>query len=474
MDGETRKNLDAPSAHLVESPPRRLPRPTATLSSANIAFDPMAFLKEWGDKMQLMHQQQPQTIVVKSRADKSRKSKAKFNNDMLRLLLISGKVEFTLPGIFETPRIPIYTQAMKNILSHPLTVRSMHTVNILTTCFNHVPTDLAERLSPLTTHKSMQHISKNFASAFLATNFQRTPLDNLNFETSSITILSFVGQDNFAKLEAHREAEQHAKNEREFDFVKMHCKILKTTIKGLGMISGMECVVKICANICCVVTAFFDIDGSNPVPLLYSVCIKTIDFVKSLDFIHWHAIVRARVPQLPFIYLNMLQQVLSQLAIYATNTVNIGLVERGDSGANINIALPSKITKLVARFFERMENHILEGSFPDTVPACTPRDANPSIQKGANVATSTARVVGTVAEKSKADVSPPGTPACERTSKKQKLKKGAGSLDFTKAGLFHCKEGTPVADLFPAGLTKKYCSFFCFHNKKCSPCWQVG
>jgi len=41
---------DAPSANLVESPPRRLPRPTATLSSANIAFDPMVFLKEWGDK----------------------------------------------------------------------------------------------------------------------------------------------------------------------------------------------------------------------------------------------------------------------------------------------------------------------------------------------------------------------------------------------------------------------------------------
>ena len=88
---------DAPSAHLVESPPRRLPRHTATSSSANIAFDSMAFLKEWGEKMQLMHQQHPQTIVVESRADKSRKSEAKFDNDMLHLLLISGKVEFTLP-----------------------------------------------------------------------------------------------------------------------------------------------------------------------------------------------------------------------------------------------------------------------------------------------------------------------------------------------------------------------------------------
>ncbi len=164
----------------------------------------------------------------------------------------------------------------------------------------------------------------------------------------------------------------------------------------------------------------------------------------------------------------MLPKVLSQLAIYSTNTVNIGLVERGDSGVNINIALPSKITKLVAPFFESMENHILKGSFPDTVPVCTLRDANPSIQKGTANATLTSRVAGTVVEKSKADASPPGTPAHERTSKKQKLKKGAGSLDFTKAGLFHCKEGTPVTELFPADLTKKYCSFFCFHNKKSS------
>ncbi len=35
-------------------------------------------------------------------------------------------------------------------------------------------------------------------------------------------------------------------------------------------------------------------------------------------------------------------------------------------------------------------------------------------------------------------------------------------------GLFHCKEGTQISDLFPTDLIKKYCSFFCFHNKKCS------
>jgi hypothetical protein len=68
------------------------------------------------------------------------------------------------------------------------------------------------------------------------------------------------------------------------------------------MITGMECVVKICANVCCTITALFDIDRSNPVPLFYNVCIKMIDFVKSLDFIKWHATVHTRVPQLPFLF----------------------------------------------------------------------------------------------------------------------------------------------------------------------------
>jgi hypothetical protein len=86
--------------------------------------------------------------------------------------------------------------------------------------------------------------------------------------------LSFVGQNNIAKIKAHCEAEPLAKNEHKFDFVKAHCKLLKTTIEGLGMISGMECIVKICANICCIVAVFLNIDAINPILFHYSVCIK--------------------------------------------------------------------------------------------------------------------------------------------------------------------------------------------------------
>jgi hypothetical protein len=97
--------------------------------------------------------------------------------------------------------------------------------------------------------------------------------------------LSFVGQNDIAKIEAHREAEQLAKNKCEFDFIDTHCKALETTIEGLGMITGMKCIINICANVYCIVIAPFDIDGSNFILLLYSVFIKTIDFVKSLNFI---------------------------------------------------------------------------------------------------------------------------------------------------------------------------------------------
>ena len=65
----------------------------------------------------------------------------------------------------------------------------------------------------------MNFISKNFATSFITANIQRTPLESLKFETSSVTILSFVGQNDIAKIEPHREAEQLAKNECEFDFV---------------------------------------------------------------------------------------------------------------------------------------------------------------------------------------------------------------------------------------------------------------
>jgi hypothetical protein len=349
---------------------------------------------------------------------------------------------------------------MKNILLQPVSVRAISMVNILTTVFSEIPTDLGERLSPLTTSKSMHHISKNFASALLGANFLRNNLESLNYETNSITILSFVAQNDLEKIIAQRDAEQVARNEREFDFVESHRKAIKATIEGLGKIQNMECIVKICANISCVITAIFDIRAGNPIPLLYSVCIKTIEVIKHPDFIKWHAEVREKVPQLPYIFLNMLHKVLSQLASFSTNSVNNSLIEHGDNGNKLKVDLVVKIVKFVTRFFANIDNNIMEGSVPDSVPNFTPRDANPKIRNAV------APVAEIAALKVKPDASPPGTPARERVGKKQKVK--PATKDFTKAGLFRCKEGTPIAELFPSDLSKKLCSFFSFHDKKCS------
>jgi hypothetical protein len=99
---------------------------------------------------------------------------------------------------------------MKNIITQPTLVQATHLVNFLTTVFVKVPNDLAEMLSTLTTHKSMPHILKNFTSAILAYNFQRTNLDSLNFKTSLITILTFVGQSDAARVEASCGAKKRA------------------------------------------------------------------------------------------------------------------------------------------------------------------------------------------------------------------------------------------------------------------------
>jgi hypothetical protein len=88
-------NLGSPTVCSLGSPTAcKDPPPLPT----NMPFNPMAFLKGWGEKMQMMHQHQPQTIVVESRANKSCKSEAKFNKHMLQLLLVAGNVNFAPPN----------------------------------------------------------------------------------------------------------------------------------------------------------------------------------------------------------------------------------------------------------------------------------------------------------------------------------------------------------------------------------------
>jgi hypothetical protein len=316
----------------------------------------------------------------------------------------------------------------------------------------------------------MYHISKNVATAILNCNFQQTNLDSLSFETSSITTLSVIGQNDSTKVKEYRKAEQLAQNKRVFDIIETHWKTLKSTIEGLGKITSMDCIVKKSTNLCCIVTALFDIQPGNPVPVLYSTCLKMIEFIKHLKFIHWHVDVKENVPQLLYIFLNMLQHVLSQLASFSTNSMNNNLIKHGDNRSNLVIISIQKIVKYIARFFDCIDSHILEGLYPNTIPKFTPRDANPKYKNESLKVGSVIAIIGngalTISNMSKPDASPPSTPANNRKTKKQKLKPAAGAKDFIKAGLFHCIDGTPTSDLLLSGLSKLLCGYFCFHKKK--------
>jgi hypothetical protein len=140
--------------------------------------------------------------------------------------------------------------------------------------------------------------------------------------------------------------------------------------------------------------------------------------------------------------------------------VNNSLIEHRDNGSKLKVDLIVKIVKFVTRFFANIDNNIMEGTVPDSIPNFTPRNANPKILNAV------APVAEIAALKVKPDALPPDSLARERAGKKQKVKPAA--KDFTKAGIFRCKEGTPIAELFPNDLEKKLCSFFLFHNKKCS------
>jgi hypothetical protein len=84
----------------IDSPPMVRLNPGANLAATATLppFNPMVFLQQLSANMRNMGApHQTQTIVVESRADKSRKSEAKFNNNMLQLLLIGGNTDITTP-----------------------------------------------------------------------------------------------------------------------------------------------------------------------------------------------------------------------------------------------------------------------------------------------------------------------------------------------------------------------------------------
>ena len=217
---------------------------------------------------------------------------------MLSLFLAGGKLDWE-EGKIANVRVPTPTQEYKNILAQTSAVRPTQAANILFTVFTTTPTSIHERFSPLFSKLSMEFFPQNLVASWLNANFQKTNLDSLSFETNAITVLSFVSQNDAARLEASRILEETKKNERIYDFSESHKTKAKATIKGLGRIDGIDCIVKICANICGFIRSFFDIEQGQR-PLIYDMCVNTIDCITNQEFTRWHAANAKLLTHLPF------------------------------------------------------------------------------------------------------------------------------------------------------------------------------
>jgi hypothetical protein len=387
---------------------------------------------------------------------------------MLSVLLIGGKLDLEDEKITDT-RLPTNTTEYNNILLQPAAIRSTQAANILHTCFMTSPEKIEDRFYPIFSMLSMEFFPKNLVTAWLNCNFQRSNLESLLFETNAITILSFVSQNDSTKLRASRMIEENIQNERALNMTDTHKTKAKTTVERLGKIENIYCIMKIAANICSFIHAFFDIE-SGTCPVIYKLCIQIMDCITQQDFTHWHGANKERLPHLPYLFLNMIQHVFAQQAKFSANTLNTNKVEHGNNGSTLNVKQLKQTVKYILRFFKKMSDHVAEDSPPDSVPRFTPRHALPSNQVCTVNDAVAAVAVNAVDTKKKQDSLPTGTPTRERRAKKVRggNKPMGGGPDQAKLGLFHAKEGVKPEELFPGDLESTLCAFFCSQDKKCN------
>jgi hypothetical protein len=209
----------------------------------------------------------------------------------------------------------------------------------------------------------------------------------------------------------------------------------------LEKIKNIYCIVKIAANICGFIRAFFDIESGTR-PVINKLCIQIMDCITQQDFTRWHSANKECLPHLPYLFLNMIQHVFAQQAKFLANTLNTNKVEHGNNGSTLNVKQPKQTVKYISRFLKKKSDHVAEDSTPDSVLRFTPCHALLSNQV-CTVSDAVAAVAVNAGDtKKKQDSSPPGTPARERRAKKARggNKPMGGGPDQAKLGLFHAKK----------------------------------
>ncbi len=121
---------------------------------------------------------------------------------MLSLFLIGIKMNWD-NGRFISTLLPTNTSEFKNILAQHSAIRPTQLANILHTVFTTSPDTLKESFSPLFSMLLMEFFPKNLVTTWLNANFQRSNLESLLFEKNTITILTFVSQNDAASSWPH-------------------------------------------------------------------------------------------------------------------------------------------------------------------------------------------------------------------------------------------------------------------------------
>jgi hypothetical protein len=103
-----------------------------------------------------------------------------------------------------------------------------------------------------------------------------------NYESTDINLFHFAPQNDTDLVSRAIQGDANARNEEDNLVPDLHRTKGKTVTKGIGRVSSMSNVVKVCANFCAVICAILDIEQGKP--FLYSFMVKMILVIQHPNF----------------------------------------------------------------------------------------------------------------------------------------------------------------------------------------------
>ena len=94
--------------------------------------------------------------------------------------------------------------------------------------------------------------------------FQYTQLGDNNYKSTDINLFHFAPQSDTDLVSKAIQGDAYAQNKEDNLVPGSHCTKGKTVIKGIGRVSFMSNVVKVCANFIAIMHAIIDIEQGKP------------------------------------------------------------------------------------------------------------------------------------------------------------------------------------------------------------------